>query len=1060
MSKRSLTDRAVDGIAWQFLAVGGNVIMRGAILILLTRSLASREFGIIAAAMVILSVAERVGLIGVNRVLVQKQVLTDELVRSAFAISLWAGFLLTVPVYLGADLFADLLIMPQLSPYVEFLSISLLLGSVASIPIALLERELRFKALSIAEMGSYFLGFGLIALPLAHYGYGAWSLAIGAMAQAVSRILALFVLRRPPVGFWPAKGVIDDLVRPGIGFSAGQLGNFAATQIDNLIVGRLLGAEALGYYSRAYQFLMLPAQLFGKAVASVLFPTMASLQDQPERVARAYLRAIGLIALLTLPASFFFIIIAPELVRFLLGKDWIGMIVPFQILIATLLFRTSYKISDAVTLAMGSMRSRAWRQWVYAALVTAGTAIGARWGLAGVALGVGIALICNFLMMLQLAQRLLKLSFRSILFVHLQQLRNSALICAPVWLAVEVSRTFGYSDFIILVISTIVSVIATGVIWFWFRSLLGDIGEWLDNLISARFQKMRKDKSARAIAPCPAAADFEHGECLPVMNGPSLAQEIETSGFPFLPILPDLLNRLAAAQVRFGVYKNLASLDQGITGADDLDIIVAKDDAARFHEILNGFQAVLGTCSPLYDNAVPGRQDWFVPDISGRTLHLDVSFGLQIGPKFNKHYRALEYGDIADWQARSVGGSPLPVASALDEARIAVLRSVFRLNAWTLSGWTRLDARTQRLLDSAFPEGTDPITLEYRIGSQVVSCPIRRDAGHSGIATKSVRQLRAAIGKADGSGLLHRALLPISDPLVHFARKGAFGLARRWTARDPARNMAKRRVYPSGIIVALIGPDGVGKSTQAARLGAMFQRKFRCAAVYMGSNDGAWMALHGRLRKRLATIRGKAPALPERSVQGTTAPLTYRKSLEKGVWRLVIAIQRHAALRKCLRLANRGAVVIADRWPQALAQGYLDGPSVQPQKAMKLPSWLWAIENRIYARMAGYKPTLTVHLDCDYATSNARKPDDISADDFERRVSLMRQMRDLDPDIKVVDARQSMDEVTAELSGWAWFAVWRAQNLNGLRGSTGMAQPITLTSAADLTDPTEASEPR
>lgn len=494
MSRKSLTDQAVDGIAWQFIAVGGNVFLRAAILILLTRSLESAEFGIIAAASVILSIAERVGLIGVNRVLVQKLDLTDGQIKSAFAISLLAGIALTAPIFLGADLFSQLLKMPGLTPFVEFLSISLLLGSVASIPTALLERELRFKALSLVELTSYVLGFGLVSLPLAHYGYGAWALAIGAMVQAVFRTVVLFILRRPPMALWPASGFMAELVRPGIGFSSGQIGNFLATQVDNLIVGRWLGAGALGYYSRAYQFLMLPAQLFGKAVSSVLFPTMASLQDQPERVARAYLRAIGLIALLTLPVSGYMIIIAPELVHVLLGRDWAGMVVPFQILIATLLFRTSYKISDAVTLALGSMYARAWRQWIYAALVAGGALIGTRWDLAGVAAGVGIAVICNFLIMLDLARRILKLNVGSIVHAHAQQVRNSAIICVPVWLATEAARNLGYSDLMILVIASAIGALVTGIIWWRFRSLLGDIGEWLDKLISARLQKLLKRK--------------------------------------------------------------------------------------------------------------------------------------------------------------------------------------------------------------------------------------------------------------------------------------------------------------------------------------------------------------------------------------------------------------------------------------------------------------------------------------------------------------------------------------------------------------------------------------
>ncbi|MDZ4097333.1 MAG: oligosaccharide flippase family protein, partial [Methylophilaceae bacterium] len=371
-AKRSLSDRAVDGIAWQTVNIFGNIVLRAAILIALTRSLEARDFGIIAAVTVIVSITETVGLIGVHRVVVQKKVLGEGTIKSAFSISLLSGLLLTTVLYQSAELLESCLKLNGIAPFFEFLAVCLLVGSLASIPKSLLERDLRFKAISLVEITSHLVGFGLVALTLAYLGYGVWALAIGVLCQVVLRAIMLFSLRRPAMAVFPERGFVDDLVLPGLGFSAGQLGNFTATQVDNLIIGRMLGADALGYYSRAYQFLMLPTQMFGTAVASVLFPTMATVQDQPKRVARAYMRAVDLIALLTLPVSGLLIIITPELVRFVLGAKWIGMIIPLQILIASLLFRTSYKISDAVTLAMGSMNARARRQWIYAGLVIAG----------------------------------------------------------------------------------------------------------------------------------------------------------------------------------------------------------------------------------------------------------------------------------------------------------------------------------------------------------------------------------------------------------------------------------------------------------------------------------------------------------------------------------------------------------------------------------------------------------------------------------------------------------------------------------------------------------------
>ena len=100
-------------------------------------------------------------------------------------------------------------------------------------------------------------------------------------------------------------------------------------------------------------------------------------QDDLRRVANAYLRGIALVAMITIPGSVVAVILAPEAIHVLLGggHKWDDVIVPFQIFAAGLIFRTSYKISDSLARAMGTVYKRAWRQAVYAAAVVIG------WGL-------------------------------------------------------------------------------------------------------------------------------------------------------------------------------------------------------------------------------------------------------------------------------------------------------------------------------------------------------------------------------------------------------------------------------------------------------------------------------------------------------------------------------------------------------------------------------------------------------------------------------------------------------------------------------------------------------
>jgi PST family polysaccharide transporter len=493
---RSLTDEAVSGVGWQFLSVAANIFLRALILILLARNLPPGDFGIIAAATMVMSVTQVLSQIGVSRVLVQRLVLSEDHIRSAFAICLYTGLIAMAGIYFAAPLISQLFRMTELTIFVQFLSVTLLFQSLGTVPASLLQRERRFRSLGLVELGSFVLGFGFIALPMAKADLGAWSLAVGHFAHMLSRTVFYYMLRRPAIGLRPHNGASGELLAVGSGFSAGQVGNFIATEVDYLIVGRSLGAEALGYYSRAYQFLMLPAQLFGKALTSVLFPSMASIQDQPERVGRAYLRAMGVIALLTLPSTGLLIVMAPELVKFVLGSEWEPMIVPFKILIATLLFRTSYKISDSVTLAMGSMVRRAWRQWIYAGAVVVGASLGLPWGLAGVAFGVAAAVALNFLLMLQLAMEVTGVRLGAVVRTHAQQVVASFLMVLPVWLVAELTRALEFGNTAVLSACTVTTAATSALLWFRFRGLFGADGAWLHALAVKRLRGFNGRNSA------------------------------------------------------------------------------------------------------------------------------------------------------------------------------------------------------------------------------------------------------------------------------------------------------------------------------------------------------------------------------------------------------------------------------------------------------------------------------------------------------------------------------------------------------------------------------------
>jgi PST family polysaccharide transporter len=293
------------------------------------------------------------------------------------------------------------------------------------------------------------------------------------------------------------------LLASGVGFSIGQFGNFVALNVDNFTVGRWMGADALGLYSRAYQFLMIPTNLFGTVVDKVLFPAMAHVQDDNERLTRAFRRALAVVAMITLPISALLVVLAPELVTLVLGPRWVEMILPFQVLAATMLFRTSYKMSDSLIRAKGAVYRRAWRQWVYAAAVFAGALAGARFGLGGVAAGVGLAIVLNFALMLQLALQITGLRWAAVLGLHVRYLLAAAVVLAAIWAAASWARSQALHPMFVLALAGAAAAAAEGAMVMIGRPVFGREGEWALAPVRARLRSalLRLASRTRRLRP-------------------------------------------------------------------------------------------------------------------------------------------------------------------------------------------------------------------------------------------------------------------------------------------------------------------------------------------------------------------------------------------------------------------------------------------------------------------------------------------------------------------------------------------------------------------------------
>jgi PST family polysaccharide transporter len=492
---QNLTSRTLNGLAWVASASWGQAVLRLLVLGIMARLLSPNDFGTASMAMVIIGLAEIVGQIGVAPAIVQRKDLGPRHISSGFTFSILSSIVIGLCIYLAAPFVAELFREPQLVSIMQVLAILFPIRGIAVIAQAMLQREMKFQKLATIEVMSYLFGYGLVAISLGHLGFGLWALIYAQIAQASINSLG-YLLRAPHIlklGF--DRRAIADLIGFGIFFSAGRLGNYVAGNGDYFIVGRWLGAEALGIYSRAYQITAQPANLLSSVIDRVLFPALASVQDEKERMARAYRLALGTLVMLGMPMSVVLIILAPETIRILLGPGWDPVILPYQILVLATLPKTSYRLSGTMVRSAGAVMGGAWRQWIYALSVVFGAWAGHFYGPSGVAAGVAIAIFLHFFIMTHYASRLCGVGFSDVLKTYARHTIISTVVGIVTYLTKLVAISSSLTVLPVFTLSLMAAGSMLALVFFASPAIFGPEGKWALELSSTFWRRANKKRN-------------------------------------------------------------------------------------------------------------------------------------------------------------------------------------------------------------------------------------------------------------------------------------------------------------------------------------------------------------------------------------------------------------------------------------------------------------------------------------------------------------------------------------------------------------------------------------
>lgn len=308
-------------VRWVLTAQGGRLAVQFVSIAVLSRLLSPADYGLMAMATVVTNFAMLFRDMGTSTALIQMDRPSAALLDAVFSFNIVFGAVIAAAVALCAPLAAWAFSAESLTGLLVALSLTFPVAAASAAPLALLEREGKFRAVAWIEISSGALGLtGGIAG--ARAGLGAYSLAMQAVMTAALTALQVWGLSRwrPRLRWAPRE------LRPIWPFSSNlvafNLVNYFVRNADTALVGRFFDAHSLGWYSVANRLLLFPLQNLTYVASRALLPVYSRRQNEKQEIGSLYLRTLAVIAAISAPMMFGLWALREPFVATLLGPKW------------------------------------------------------------------------------------------------------------------------------------------------------------------------------------------------------------------------------------------------------------------------------------------------------------------------------------------------------------------------------------------------------------------------------------------------------------------------------------------------------------------------------------------------------------------------------------------------------------------------------------------------------------------------------------------------------------------------------------------------------------------
>jgi lipopolysaccharide exporter len=349
----SITARLIKGSMWLSLS---RAIVNGLAMLstfVLAWYLSPADFGLVALATTMLLIVSTVTELSLTQALIRHKAPTDSHFSAAWTLNATRGLVLCL--FFAACAWPASLLYddPRLFEVMVALGFGMLMVGLNNPRLVMLQRELIFWQDFVLSVSQKLAGFlAAVAVAMIYHSY--WALVVGTLVSHATGLVTSYLVLpfRPRITFKH----IREFFSFSAWLTASQVVNTLNLRFDYLLVGKVLGGTALGYYTVGSNLARMPTREAIAPLTQTIYPSFAGIGDDPARLAAAYQRVQALVSAVAMPAGIGVALIADPLVRLALGEKWAPAIFIIQALASVYALQTLGSLAQPLGMTKGETK--------------------------------------------------------------------------------------------------------------------------------------------------------------------------------------------------------------------------------------------------------------------------------------------------------------------------------------------------------------------------------------------------------------------------------------------------------------------------------------------------------------------------------------------------------------------------------------------------------------------------------------------------------------------------------------------------------------------------------